>query len=331
MSNFQLHLLPAARLRLFISQGWYTWRLLTRALQENLDVSAIDFLKPFEEMVCLFLGPLKDAFFHAMLFGVLDKPTCVAMWLSLTAMLRTAELCVQLLWQDLPFLQNWGAPCATCTRTPAFRHCSCSLHCEKNAADGLREMLRLHSWNQGLWRGRQLAKSAGLLCACLSEGVILYMQEIYGCESLSQRYLCIAALKDLLPSLSTVVRDDACHLHKYTQRRAMHSAAAADIAPPSMTYVCDKVHMAGHTDEWRKQTCDPALPANAARLHGVRTSVCEFTFTWVSKYKHQTKHMTEYGFHFFLLDMAWSHSEIILQGGYRPEEVASSSTLENCE
>lgn len=34
--------------------------------------------------------------------------------------------------------------------------------------------------------------------------------------------------------------------------------------------------------------------------------------------------MNEYGFKFFLLDMAWSHNEIILQGGYRPEEVAGS-------
>ena len=34
--------------------------------------------------------------------------------------------------------------------------------------------------------------------------------------------------------------------------------------------------------------------------------------------------MNEYGFKFFLLDMAWSHNEIILQGGYRPEEVAGA-------
>ena len=38
--------------------------------------------------------------------------------------------------------------------------------------------------------------------------------------------------------------------------------------------------------------------------------------------------MNEYGFKFFLLDMAWSHNEIILQGGYRPEEVAGSLSAE---
>ena len=67
---------------------------------------------------------------------------------------------------------------------------------------------------------RQLAKSAGMLCACLSEGLILHMQEIYGCELLSQRYLCLASVKALLPSLRVVVHDDACHLHKYGARRA---------------------------------------------------------------------------------------------------------------
>ena len=95
-----------------------------------------------------------------------------------------------------------------------------------------------------------------------------------------------------------------------------------------MTFVCDKFHMAGRTDAWCKRICDPELPSNSALLAGVRTSVCEFTFTWLSKYKHQTKHMNEYGFQFFLLDMAWSHNEIILQGGYRPEEVAGSLDAE---
>ena len=148
-------------------------------------------------------------------------------------------------------------------------------------------------------------------------------------ESLSQRYFCVAAVKALLPTVTTVVHDDACHLHKYCARRAAHSQAAAQLSPPHMTFVCDKFHMAGHTDAWCKQTCDPELPSNSALLAGVRTSVCEFTFTWLSKYKHQTKHMNEYGFQFFLLDMAWSHNEIILQGGYRPEEVAGSLDAED--
>ena len=46
----------------------------------------------------------------------------------------------------------------------------------------------------------------------------------------------------------------------------------------------------------------------------VRTSVCEFTFTWFSQYKHQSKHMSEWGFKFFLLEMCMAHNEHVFEG-----------------
>ena len=61
-ANSQLNLLPAARLRLLISQGWFTWRLLTRAMGADLDLSEMDFLKPLEDMVALFLPQLQHTF-----------------------------------------------------------------------------------------------------------------------------------------------------------------------------------------------------------------------------------------------------------------------------
>lgn len=66
-ANSQLNLLPAARLRLLISQGWFTWRLLTRALGADLDLSEMDFLKPLEDMVALFLPQLQHTFGQNML------------------------------------------------------------------------------------------------------------------------------------------------------------------------------------------------------------------------------------------------------------------------
>ncbi|CAL1140069.1 unnamed protein product [Cladocopium goreaui] len=156
-----------------------------------------------------------------------------------------------------PLLQAQVEPVAEleqCSDPADLASVACSTHKESSTAQ------------------RQLAKSAGMLCVCLSEGLILHMQEIYGCESLSQRYFCIAAVKALLPTLTTVVHDDACHLHKYCARRAAHSQAAAQLSPPHMTFVCDKFHMAGHTDAWCKQTCDPELPSNSALLAGVSFS-----------------------------------------------------------
>ena len=45
-----------------------------------------------------------------------------------------------------------------------------------------------------------------------------------------------------------------------------------------------------------------------------RSSVCEFTFTWLSQYKHQTKHMSQFTFNFFLLEMIDAHNDRIRKG-----------------
>ena len=143
---------------------------------------------------------------------------------------------------------------------------------------------------------REHEKSAGLLVSCLSSGVVPSVREILGCESLSQRYMFVADLKELYPELSTVVHDDACHLHRFARARGDVSAVAGSLAPPNMCYVCDIFHMAGHVDPWCLEHCNPRAPCFESVLAGVRTSVCEFTFTWLSQYKHQTKHMSEFGF-----------------------------------
>ena len=199
----------------------------------------------------------------------------------------------------------------------------------------------------------QLAKSAGVLCVCLSSGLIVLLHEIFGCESLSQRYFALSEAKCLLPEAVLCVHDDACHLLKYAERRkedgdvqnAFHahtcfllkmrflflehimrwcfvqalspgkeSHAAAGIAPPKMAFVCDPFHMTGHTDRWRKETCAPTLECHKQRLEGIRSSVCEFTFTWLSQFKHASKHMSQYGFVWFLTEVCWTHNERIAQG-----------------
>ncbi|CAK0860829.1 unnamed protein product [Prorocentrum cordatum] len=131
------------------------------------------------------------------------------------------------------------------------------------------------------------ARTAGVLCARLSSGIVVYMREMFGCESLSQRF---------------------------TERRASDSPQAARLAPPAISYICDAFHMSGHTDAWCKANCNPAAPHLKTLVEGVRTSVCEFTFTWMSQYKHQTKHMSEWGFKFFLQEMCMAHNEALFKG-----------------
>ena len=63
-----------------------------------------------------------------------------------------------------------------------------------------------------------------------------------------------------------------------------------------------------------QETCAPDAPQHRDLLKGVRTSVCEFTFTWLSRYKHATKHMQQLGFQFFLTQMLDLHNEMLVRG-----------------
>ena len=119
------------------------------------------------------------------------------------------------------------------------------------------------------------------------------MREVYGCESLSQRYLFLAALIAIYPDIAAIIHDDACHLHRFCEARSGRSVAAARLAPPQVRYICDVFHMVGHIDAWCKVHCNPNAPDLSPFVDGVRTSVCDFTFTWFSQYKHQSKHMSE--------------------------------------
>ena len=156
-------------------------------------------------------------------------------------------------------------------------------------------------------------RTAGVMCVCASDGTILAFRECFGTESLSQRYLFASAVKSLYPELRIMVHDDACHLHKFCANRAGDSAQARAIAPPELRYICDHFHIKGHTDPWCLVTTHPGIPGNAEELVGIRTSVCEFTFTWLSQYKHATKHMSQFGFQWFLLEVIDAHNQFVAQ------------------
>ena len=117
------------------------------------------------------------------------------------------------------------------------------------------------------------------------------------------------------------MHDDACHLCTYATSRAAESSEAQELA--QLKFVIDEFHMAGHTDPWCLANCHPRSPEVAQRMEGVRTSVCEFTFTWMSQYRHQTKHVTEHSFKWFLMEMFDEHNAFIFKGkhGHLPKAV----------
>ena len=157
------------------------------------------------------------------------------------------------------------------------------------------------------------AQTAWIFCARLSSGLVVRVREFFGAESLSQRYFFVADLKEQFPELEIIVHDDACHLHKFACARASSSTRAAEIAPDSVRYVCDGFHVSGHTDPWCLANCHPQAPPFEDRMKDIRTSVCEFTFAWLSRYRHQTKHMSEFGFKWFLLEIIATHNTFVMQ------------------
>ena len=116
------------------------------------------------------------------------------------------------------------------------------------------------------------------------------------------------------PEILAIVHDDACHLHKFCEKRADSFAQAARLSPPQIRYICDAFHMAGHNDAWCRVHCSPYAVDLLPLVKDVRTSVCEFTFTWFSQYKYQTKHMNQHGMKFFLLEMCAAHNDCVFAG-----------------
>ena len=115
----------AARLHLLISQGWFTWRLLTRA-----HLSEMDFLKPLEDIVALFLPQLQHTFGQNILQVAQEAGMrCDVVVLDGNAKNRRAVCAAALAGsshsEHLPRTLRH-----TCTRTSAFRHAFCRWHCE---------------------------------------------------------------------------------------------------------------------------------------------------------------------------------------------------------
>ena len=130
--NSQLHLLPTARLRLLISQGWFAWRLLTRVHQSNLDLASFDFLRPMEDMIGLFLPQLQREFGRTTLEEA-QKATmrCDVVVLDGNAKNRRA-VCGASLAGETFSKELRRVVRHNCANTPAFRRCFCPAHCSQD-------------------------------------------------------------------------------------------------------------------------------------------------------------------------------------------------------
>ena len=109
--------------------------------------------------------------------------------------------------------------------------------------------------------------------AVTPRGVILDMVELFGAESLAQRYCCLARLRGTHPNLKLVIHDDACHLRKYADNRKDDSDVSRVLAHPEIRYVVDRFHARGHVDEWCIANCSPKAPGLGELVAG-KTQAC---------------------------------------------------------
>jgi len=178
----------------------------------------------------------------------------------------------------------------------------------------------------------------GILAGLRPCGVIVLLCELFTSESKSQVY---AQLHEFLinhPSVSQklgellhriyncnflpylihpefVCYDDGCHLRRYAQNPERKNLTEATRRLADIQIVIDKMHMAGHVDEWCKTNCDPNTFAQLDKVREqfiegiiymlihtkVDTEVCEQCFSWLSRYSVMTRRMKRSTFMFFLL------------------------------
>jgi hypothetical protein len=122
----------------------------------------------------------------------------------------------------------------------------------------------------------------GILAGVRPCGVIVLLAELFRAESTSQVYATLHEFlrnhehvfeklgKQTFQSLCSNVNcaciacsqeficyDDGCHLRKFTQHSTRKNVTATAQKLSETEIVIDKLHMAGHTDKWCKENCDP--------------------------------------------------------------------------
>ena len=92
--------------------------------------------------------------------------------------------------------------------------------------------------------------------------------------------------------------DNGCRLWKYARQTSRKDITPTSKKLADVEIVIDKMHMAGHVDEWYKKNCDPyKIPHVSDTTHTymykhiltlyflqVDTEICEQTFSWLSRY-----------------------------------------------
>jgi hypothetical protein len=108
--------------------------------------------------------------------------------------------------------------------------------------------------------------SRGIQLAATNCGIVLGYRDLYGAEILTQVALFFLDIYDNFkifnyigqPKPQYFLYDNACNLKRYLKRRINKHSTDRMKNMKNIRFVVDKLHMAGHKEDWCKLHCDPA-------------------------------------------------------------------------
>ena len=148
---------------------------------------------------------------------------------------------------------------------------------------------------------------AGIMALVQPYGIIVDTREMLTCESASQLFAQLLALRcDRGVQFKYLGYDRACEFQPFLKNLAAKNNEGAKILLKDTSYLVDRFHIKGHINpkcDIRNPLCEyhPDLPA-FNELESVNTECAEQCFSFLGRFAHLTKYMGKNKFHFFLTE-----------------------------
>lgn len=160
-------------------------------------------------------------------------------------------------------------------------------------------------------------RTAGLMVLVKPCGVVVSISELLTCESSSQLFIQLLRMHcESNTSFNFLGYDRACEFAPFLTNLAKKGNKGAEMLL-TKKYMVDRFHIKGHTTK----ECDinspfcqfhPDLP-KFDEILGTNTECAEQCFSWLGKFKHMVKYMTQYKYKFFIHGIVVAHNRILIQ------------------
>ena len=154
---------------------------------------------------------------------------------------------------------------------------------------------------------RDRRHTAGIAISARSCGIIPHVDELYGCESITQIH---GSIIEFLGTTSEKSRnqlklwmfDDMCHLKPHSEKEDTRKQSEICEQFARLAKCVDKFHFPGHkkNDVYCQENCNPRLVLKELNVLQLNSPACEQAFKWINAFKN-LKTMNEARFKFFLL------------------------------